>query len=93
MFVFGCYTRREDAEKVLGFEWPDFDKTSIQSSDSCCLIVFVRGSKVVHWYEQPRTVETGGLANQEGYRSSEAKFCIVRTGDRWQLEPMNATGP
>jgi hypothetical protein len=45
VFVFGCYTSREVAESALGFEWPDFSQTSIDSSDSVNLVVFVRDSR------------------------------------------------
>lgn len=88
MFVFGCYTSRSDVETALGFEWPDFRKTSIESSDSVCLVVFVRGTSVVYWYEQPRSVELGGLANRNGYLPSEAKFRVAQNVGRAELMPI-----
>lgn len=87
MFVFGPYSGQESVEKSLGFKWHDYHRTSIESSDSVCLVVFVQAGKVVHWYEQPRTVELAGLANGKGYRRPEAVFKIERTGGRAELKP------
>mgnify|MGYP001609167012 CR=1 FL=1 len=86
MYVFGCYSSRESVEKSLGFAWPDFSKTTIESSDSVVLVVFVHNGKVVGWYEQPRTIELGGLANDKGYSRSAARFQIDRATGRIELK-------
>jgi hypothetical protein len=91
MFVFDCYTSQSTVENALSFPWPDYRKTSIESSDSVCLVVFVQGSDVVYWFEQPRRIELGGLANGSGYSRSEAKFQISRDAAGAQLHPV-ATG-
>ena len=88
MYVFDCYSDRASVEKALGFAWPDFSKTSIESSDSVVLVVFVQNGKVVGWYEQPRTIELGYLANDQGYARSEAVFDVDRTNDRVALRPL-----
>jgi hypothetical protein len=90
MYVFGCYTPRSEVERALRFEWPGFRRTSIERSDSVCLVAFVRNSEVIYWYEQPRTIELGGLANGKGYSPSKANFRVVRTDDQVALTPIAA---
>ena len=86
MYVFGCYSSRASVEKALGFSWPDFSKTTIESSDSVVLVAFVQNGKVVAWYEQPRAIELGYLANDKGYTRSEAVFDIDRSTGRIELK-------
>ena len=81
-------------EKALGFKKPGFRSTTIASSDSVVLVVFVRDGKVVDWYEQPRSIELGWLANDKGYLPSEAQFEIDRTSGSVELKPnAPAAGP
>lgn len=87
MYVFGCYSNRASVEKVLGFSWPDFSKTTIESSDSVVLVVFVQNGNVTAWYEQTRSIELGGLVNDKGYTRLEAHFKIERIGGRIELTP------
>jgi len=91
LYVFDCYSDRASVEKALGFSWPDFTKTTIQSSDSVVLVVFVQNGKVVGWYEQPRRIELGGLANGSGYSRSEAVFTVDRSSGRVELKSPMAT--
>ncbi|MFO0912060.1 MAG: hypothetical protein U0795_03825 [Pirellulales bacterium] len=93
MYVFGCYSSRESVEKTLGFSWPDFGRTSIESSDSVVLVVFVEQGRVVGWYEQPRGIELGYLANDKGYARSEARFDISRSTGRVELRPRTCQTP
>ena len=94
MHVLGCYSDRASVEKELGFAWPEFGKTTIESSDSVVLVVFVQNGKVVGWYEQPRSVELGGLVNGKGYPRSEVRFAIDRARGRPELIPhLPTTGP
>lgn len=86
MYVFDCYSSRASVEKALGFSWPDFSKTTIESSDSVVVVVFVQNDKVVGWYEQPRSVELGYLANEKGYTRSEAVFDVDRSSGRVELK-------
>ena len=86
MYVFDCYSSQSTVETALGFKWPDFRKTSIETSDSVALVVFVKQASVVYWYEQPRSIELCGLANGRGYARTEAKFSIVRTGGKPELQ-------
>jgi hypothetical protein len=46
--AFGPYTTRAQADKSLGFAWPEFDKFDLQASDRFTLLVFVRAERVVH---------------------------------------------
>lgn len=85
MYVFGCYSSRAEVEKS-GFAWADFDRTTVASSDGVVLVVFVRNGKVVGWYEQPRKIELGHLANKKGYARSEAVFKVDRRGGRVELQ-------
>jgi hypothetical protein len=91
MYVFDCYSSRASVEKNLGFSWPDFRKTTVESSDSVLLVVFVKNGNVVDWYEQPRKIELGYLANGKGYARSEALFNIDRTNGKVELRPAKPT--
>lgn len=90
MYVLDCYSSRESAEKVLNFSWPEFSKTTIESSDSVVLVVFVENRKVVGWFEQPRRIELGAIANEKGYARSEAGFKIKQTAGRVELKPQSS---
>jgi hypothetical protein len=85
-YIFDCYSSRASVENALGFSWPDFSNTQIESSDSVVLVIFVQNGKVVGWYEQPRNIELGGLANDKGYGRSEAVFNIDRSTGRIELK-------
>jgi hypothetical protein len=91
MFVFDCYSSQMEVENALGFKWPDFRRTTIESSDGVLLVVFIQNGQVVNWYEQPRTIELGGIANATGYARSEARFRIDRESGRTRLEPIKLT--
>jgi hypothetical protein len=87
LFVFGCYSSKPEVEAAMGFHWPEFTRTSIESSDSVVLVVFVKQNSVVDWFEQPRSIELGWLANGKGYAHSEARFSITRDGGKAELKP------
>ena len=91
MYIFACYSSRESVETALGFTWPDFGKTTIQSSDSVLLVVFVQNGEVVGWYEQPRTIDVIALANDRGYARSEAVFDVDRSSGRPEVKPPSIT--
>src|SRR5262249_3021890 len=57
VYVFGPYTPEEHIQKCLGFEWESAGRSSINSSKRANLVVFVRGSEVVHSFDQARSVE------------------------------------
>jgi hypothetical protein len=60
---------------------------------SCWSSSFQNG-KVVGWYEQPRRIELGHLANDKGYSRSEAVFNVDRSSGRVELKsPTAATAP
>jgi hypothetical protein len=42
----GPYTTRKEAERTLGFEWPEYSAFKLDSSDAFSLIVFVNAKKV-----------------------------------------------
>jgi len=85
LYIFAPYSPRASVEKSLGFAWPDYRQTSIESSDSVCLVIFVKDSQVVHWFEQPRFVDLCDLASKKGYGRSEATFEIHREQGRVAL--------
>lgn len=86
MFVFDCYSSQSSVENALGFKWPEYRRTSIELSDSVVLVVFVQNGKVTCWYEQPRSIELGSLANKSGYLRSQARFEIARDNGRVGLQ-------
>ena len=94
LFVFDCYSNQASVEQSLGFKWPDFRRTTIESSDSVLLVVFLSNGKVADWYEQPRKIDLSGLANTTGYSRSQTKFRIDRATGRTELQPSKpATSP
>ncbi|HEY4308257.1 MAG TPA: hypothetical protein VGN12_02295 [Pirellulales bacterium] len=85
MFFFGPYTSQQDVEKALGFKWPAYRHCNIKwGSDA--LVVFVKGHKVVYWYEQPISIDLSHLENEIGYSRASARFQIERT-DWVRLKP------
>jgi len=81
LYVFPPYTTRDRVESRLGFGWPEFDDTTVEMSDSVCLLVFVGQGQVVGWYEQPRNVDLSELDQPDGYSREDCVFEVVRTSD------------
>jgi hypothetical protein len=93
MHIFGPYRTKAEVAKELGFSWSGFDRTTIETSDSVVLVVFVRDGKVVHWYEHPRDAgDLAPLGGRRGYTRTEATFRIERrkeTRGEWvELKPL-----
>jgi hypothetical protein len=82
VYIFGPYTSNELIHAWLGFHWSGLKRTSIDWNEGVNLVVFVRGTKVVHWFEHGRDEELGDLAGPKGYARQEARFTVtVRRGD------------
>lgn len=74
---FGPYTSAEHIDTCLGFHWSGARWTSIRDSKGSNLIVFVKESKVVCWFEYPRYKgELEALRNPKGYTRTEARFQV-----------------
>ena len=75
LYVFGPYASQQRIDDTLGFSWPD--PSGIQSSDSLVLLVFVDGSRVVSYVEQPRSAgDFAGLDRQRPWTPSDAVFVV-----------------
>lgn len=89
MYVFGPYTDHSRVERTLGFKWPEYAQTTIASSDSVCLLLFVAEGRIVHWCEQPRSVDFVKLAGPHGYSPSDARFMVDSDGGHILLQSHN----
>jgi hypothetical protein len=80
LFVFHPYTRGEDIERALGFHWDQAKASGISHSDGVNLIVLVKDSQVVKWFDHPRSRgELYGLADGSGFHRTNAKFVVRLT--------------
>jgi hypothetical protein len=91
VYVFGSYTSRQDVEKSLGFPWPDYEKSAVQVQDGNALVVFVRGGRVVDWFDSPPGIELCWIADAKGYAREQATFRIERVDGRVDLKPLAPT--
>jgi hypothetical protein len=91
VYVFGPYTSHEHIHKSLGFHWGGIERTTIELNDGVNLVVFVRGRRVVHWFEHARHEELGDVTDPNGYAREETKFRVFRDGteQRLALAPPN----
>jgi hypothetical protein len=76
MYVIAPYGDRGQIEDVLGFPWPDADKSRIGTEDTVNLVIFVKDGKVVSWYDQPTTVDLAAIAKGSAYYRTDAKFNV-----------------
>lgn len=82
--IFQPYSNNDLAKQTLGFEWDLEQKTSISSSDSMNLLVFVEGKEVITYVEHPRNLgDFEGLSGQ-CFDREDAKFARDKTRkDDW----------
>jgi len=79
VYFFHPYTPLEYIHQTLGFDWADADCTSIESNDGVNLVVFVRGRRVVGWFEHPRNRgDLTELASPIGFPRNSARFQVSR---------------
>ena len=76
MYVFAPYSSRDTVNSALGFEWAGYDQSVIENTDTVNLVVFVKDSKVVGWFEQARSVDLDQIATPDGYARSDASFRV-----------------
>lgn len=82
LFVFAPYTDEEEVMRELGFQWGDFRRSSIQSSDRVSLLVFTEGVRVVEWFDHPRSMgDFSGLWRPGGYSRQESVFSVEYAGE------------
>lgn len=85
VFVFGPYSTSEEVESSLGFDWREYADSSIEGSDSVCLVVFVADGSVAAWYDQPRSVDLIELGRPDGYSRGEAVFSVAANDGQLSL--------
>jgi hypothetical protein len=85
VYVFGPYTPHSHIHASLGFHWPWVSGTTVEWNEAVNLVVFVRGAKVVDWFEHPRSEELEGLAGSNGYARPQARFTVCRVGAEQRL--------
>ena len=52
--IFGPYSDEKAVNTTLGFHWPDWAKSSVETNDGIALLVFLKRNKVLEWIEHPR---------------------------------------
>lgn len=67
--ILGPYSDGKAVIKTLGFDWPDFPKTSIPTNESISLLIFLNKNTVVQWIEHRR---------QDGDFSNLSRQCFSR---------------
>ncbi len=77
---FGPYSHNAIAEKSLGFQWDIEEKTSIASSETVNVLVFVKGQTVVIFTEHPRNLGDFAELSDQCFDRTEAVF--VRNKER-----------
>ena len=76
--IFGPYTRNKQINAAIGFDWQCADSRELESSDWGCLIVFVKGNKVVGYATISRS--DCDFAKAAGcYSRKDALFRLVTT--------------
>jgi hypothetical protein len=79
--ILGPYSDNNKAEKTLGFKWDLEKKTSsILSSDSVNVLVFVEGKDVIAYVEHPRRL--GDFAKLSGQCFDRLSATLVRDKTR-----------
>jgi hypothetical protein len=78
VYFFPPYTPLKTIEARTGCAWPEGDLTTIEWNERINLVVFVRGGRIVQWFEHPRTEELEELASRDGYARNAAKFAVER---------------
>ena len=79
VFFFHPYTPHESVHQALGFRWDEVERTSIGGNDGVVLVVFVRGGRVVGWFEHPRNRgDLTELATGKGFPRGQARFGLGR---------------
>lgn len=78
VYIFHPYTSTETIHQTLGYRWPDAKWTTIESNDGVNLLVFVRSSETVGWFEHPRNRgDFIDVENTAGYSRNDARFVVA----------------
>jgi hypothetical protein len=80
VFVFGPYTPHSSIHARLGFPWSGVSRTTIEWNEGVNLVVFIRGTRVVCWFEHVRHEELEELADPNGYARQQARFTVGFVG-------------
>jgi hypothetical protein len=93
--VLGPYSDNTMAAKTLGFAWPAETLTEISHDDGITLLVFVRGTQVISFEQQIRSI--GDFSNLSGQCFPRARTSFVQVpkpAGGWPgLFPVDATPP
>jgi hypothetical protein len=82
--VLGPYSDNNRAEQTLGFKWDLEKKTSVLSSDSVNLLVFVEGKDVIAYVEHPRSLGDFAKLSGQCFDRVDAKLVRDKTRkDEW----------
>jgi len=75
--IFPPYTPKGSIDAELGFDWAYIVRTSIASSDSVTLLVFVADGRVVRWIEMPRSsMDFTAAAAESPFTPASARFFL-----------------
>jgi len=87
LYVFSPYTPLKTSLEKLGVQWPSAFVSSIESSDSRCLLIFIDGKRVRAALEYPRQRgDFSQLPAGKAYSPQDAMFKIEqRKNDSWPM--------
>ena len=84
--ILGPYSGDNEAEKILGFEWPAESRTDIEDSDGITLLLFVRDKSVIEYVEHPRDQGDFSRLDSRCFKASSAKFrSVTGSHDNWSF--------
>jgi hypothetical protein len=94
LFIFSPYTPVAKINSQLGYDWPEAEKTHIDSSDTFYLLVFVKDGKVIRNFKLPRRIgefqgldAAGNVFTHDNDRFEVKEVTIAKT-TRFIFSPM-----
>lgn len=88
VYIFGPYTPAAEVRKLMGFEWPDYKKFNLESSDTFNLIVFTKRNQVVRVEQHPRSQGDFAPASvNQSFSKSSAIFKVSKENNWIVLKP------
>ncbi|MGD9851396.1 MAG: hypothetical protein AB7T38_09020 [Nitrospirales bacterium] len=52
--IIGPYSDEKSVNMTVGFDWPELSQSTIETNNEIALLLFLKGRKVVEWFEHPR---------------------------------------
>jgi hypothetical protein len=88
VYIFGPYTPATEVSQILGFEWSDYKKIGLESSDTFNLIVFTKDKKILRVEEHPRNRGDFAPASiNRSFSKTSAIFKVFKENDWVVIKP------